>query len=512
MTASGPPGRSGTAPVDVVAVVGLVALAAVLRAGPLAPGSLWLDDAWPAMVSRAGSLGDVLLVGLTAPGFVALLGAVLAVGGRDPAVAQALPFACGVLAVPAVYAVARQARLARGAALVAAGVLLTSPVHLTYSTRVKQYTLEALAVLAVTSAALAVARRPDRARAWAVLLAVAVTGTVASSVVAVPASAALGAAGIAAVAAGRADGAGPRALRLAAGTGLAWLAFAAAWWVGVVRPAANPALTEFWAPFLGPGSPAAWPGVLDGLAPVPVVVAGAVLAAGAVAVARRGPVLAVLVLGAPAAAAVLALAGVAPLGGGRTDVYLYPVLCLVVGAAGDAAGRLLRRAAGARAAGPGARAAGGLAAAAVVAGLVAAAPAPQPYPGEDVAPLVRRVDAQARAGDVVLVYSATRWGHAYATAWPVRLVDAPALANGFDVAVQAPPGVRVAVLPPQRGTPEGHAVEVPPRVAGAQRVWLLTSHTSGDVAAVGEALTAAGLRRVDVDAREGAELTLWQRG
>ena len=501
---SAPPGAAGEAPPlgagDAVVALGLLAASVVVRAGALGPSSLWLDDAWVALATRADGVGEVIMVGNTAPGFVALVALVAGVAGFSELGAQLVPFAVGVLGAPVLYLLARRLGLSMTAALVGAGLLATSPNHVAYSTRVKPFTADALGAVAVLVAGWRVVERPAASRRWTSLAAVSVVTVVISAAAAVTVAAAF-VAGLSAAGRHR-----PRVARpaLLASAGVA--AFAAAWWASIVRPATTPGLRGYWADHYvdvsrGPGAAAA--DVADGLAavvrgfaalPPEVTVVGLALAAAVVVVRRPG--LAILVLTPVAGAVALAALRLAPFGGGRTDVHLSPSLALVVALALHVGGaRLSRPAAVCLAAG--------------LTGALVLGVRPSPYPAEDLAPLVAIVEREARPDDAIAVYSASRWAYALYTSAPVDLQRDRRSANGFDVAVA---DERVEVLAPSRHDPAGHARAVDRLAAGHDRIWLISSHAGDDVAAIEELLADRGFDAVDAEARPGATLVLWSRG
>lgn len=221
--------------------------------------------------------------------------------------------------------------------------------------------------------------------------------------------------------------------------------------------------------------------VLDGFTGLPVALGAAALFLAAVVVTVRRPLLAVLLLTPLAASAVLAGVGVAPFGGGRTDIHLYPSLALLVALGLHQALARLRR--------PPAAWAATLAALVLVAVPLRAAP---PYPEEDLRPLVEVVESSAGPDDAIAVYSASRSGHALYTSAPVDLRPDPSSANGFAALVADP---RVRVLGPHRDVPSRYEPEVEAVTAGHERIWLLRSHVRGDFATLEQLLSDHRLRR-----------------
>jgi Dolichyl-phosphate-mannose-protein mannosyltransferase. len=202
---------------------------------------LWLDDAWPALVSRV-SWSDVPLVGLTSPGFSAVVKAWTNFVGFSEYHAQQPAFFFGVLGPPTVYLIARRLGLRAPAALVAAAILLVSRNHVIYSSRVKQYTLDCLLSALIILVAVLLLEHPERARRWALLVATAAVATVASSLVLPMVSGAF-------LAGAHAAWKRRDARRVAASAIGAYGVFAFAWWILVLRPRINPVLRSYWSAF-----------------------------------------------------------------------------------------------------------------------------------------------------------------------------------------------------------------------------------------------------------------------
>ena len=487
---------------DVVVAVTLVVAGAGLRAAQLGPSSLWLDDAWLALVSRADGLGEVVTVGVTAPGFAAALAVVFGVVGPSSVAAQALPFAFGVAAAPLLYLVARRLGFGRGAALVGAALVLASPVHVAYSGRVKPFTTDAVLAVVVLFSGWRVVERPDEGRRWGWLALVAMGSVMVSAAVATSVAAAYLAGMVAA-----ARGARPRHLRPVLASVAAFTGFALVWWWAVIRPASTSSLRAYWSDHYidvatGPGETvtdlaAAVTNVVEGLSALPVVVFGSLLALAAVSVVVRRPLLAVLLLGPVSVSVVLAVFEIAPLGGGRTDIHLYPSLALLIALGVHLIGTRMSTV-------------GAWAVPTVVLALVAATVrAAPPYPAEDLRPLVAMVEADARADDLILVYSASRWAYALYTSASVDLRRDRNSPNGFAVDIQDP---RVEVLEPHRQDPDRYGPILDRLAERNTRLWLAASHLGADVPVIERMLRDRGYETVRTESRPGATLTLWMRG
>lgn len=498
------PGDDGAPPslgaLDAVVALGLLALSVVVRAGALAPSSLWLDDAWLALASRADGLGEMVMVGNTAPGFVAAEALVLGVLGFSELGAQLLPFLFGVAAAPALYLAARRCGLSAPAAAVGGALVATSPFHIVHSARVKPFTADALAAVTVLFAGWRVVERPASGRRWAAVAVVAVAAVVLSTATA-PTVAGAYAAGLVAAGLGR-----PRSLRPALLSLAGFAAFAAGWWVVVVRAGVTAPLREYWADryidlAAGPGATAAdlatsLAEVVRGFAAMPQALTATLLVAAAAVVMVRRPRLAVLVVTPVAVTVVLAAARLAPLGGGRTDIHLYPSLALLLAVA--------LHVVGARLPGPAAAGVAGVAVGALVLGV---RPSP-PYPAQDLRPLVAAVEQRAGPDDAIAVYSASRWAYALYSGGPVDLRRDTTSANGFAVTIA---DERVEVLGAHRDDPSAHGPTVERLAEGHDRIWLISSHVSDDLAVVERLLGDRGLVVTASEDRPGATLTLWER-
>ncbi|HVL04300.1 MAG TPA: hypothetical protein VM386_07680, partial [Acidimicrobiales bacterium] len=287
----------------------------------------------------------------------------------------------------------------------------------------------------------------------------------------------------------------------------AFTGFALVWWWAVIRPASTPSLRAYWADHYidaagGPGGTvadlaAAVTDVVDGFSTLPAVVMGLVLGFSLVSVVARRPLLGVLLLGPLSVGVVLAVFEIAPLGGGRTDIHLYPSLALLVALAVHLIGTRMSTA-------------GAWAVPAVVLALVAATVrvAP-PYPAEDLRPLVAAVEADARADDLIVVYSASRWAYALYTSASVDLRRDRDSPNGFAVDIEDP---RVEVLEPQREDPDRYGPILDRLAEGNPRLWLAASHLGADVPVIERMLRDRGYETARTESRPGATLTLWAQG
>lgn len=154
-----------------VAVVGLTLAALVVRLRALPDDGLLFDDAWVSLGATGGSPGELFAVSTLHPGFSALL-----MGWArlvpDTTTWVALPALLAGTALPAVVVWAAARLDVRPVVALGVGTLaVMAPTHVIYSGRVKPYTLETLAIVALAVALGPLSRRRWEARdaaAWAV--------------------------------------------------------------------------------------------------------------------------------------------------------------------------------------------------------------------------------------------------------------------------------------------------------------------------------------------------------
>jgi hypothetical protein len=455
--------RRGGRLLDALVAVVLLGAAAALRARPLAPHSLWIDDAWVSLLWKVHSFGDVRRISVASPGFVVLLKAWFGIVHFSALRAQLPAFVCGVLGPPVTYLAARAWRLVRPAALVAAGVILTSPMHIRYSSRVKAFAAEALAAAIVLVIADRLLSAPDRRDRWYAFGVAAALATVLSSplgIVVVPGFAA----GI--VAARRAG----RVPRVAIQVTALYAAFGVAWYVLVIRKAIDSNLVAYWRGYYishdGIGDALRSLGhdysrLARGLTPLPAALTLLALAACAWFTIRTRPDRAVLLFGPLVLATVLAAIERNPLGGGRTDIYLYADLALTLAMGADAL--LARIHVGIRS----------VAAVALVVVLsIITLPVPT-YPKEDLRSMLAIVDAHALRRDEILLYPKARFAAALYSHWPFHLsgpVPGTSVTTPFDVMID-----RADVVVPPDTEPVRFTASVR-AAAHSSRIWYVGSH------------------------------------
>ncbi len=485
------------APYDWAISLALAVSALWLRRKGLDPSSLWLDDAWPALVHRADSLADTSLVAVTAPGFTFGLKAWLAVTGFSELHAQLPALFFGLATPPATYLLARLRGFSVAGAVVAGTLLVVSTTFGVYSTRVKQYTLDASLAVGVLAAAWVILDIGPTTRRWAVLLAAAVAATAVSGAAA---PIVVGAFCATLASAAFHHRAGWKAGLVSAGVyGL----FGLAWWRLVLDPAITDALTDYWRGFyvsavdfrsFGVSLGTALDRLAEGFSFVPPWLTLSALATALAILAYRRWVLAVLLAGPVLVAIVLATLRFAPLGTGRTDIYLYPGISLLAAAAAEGIhGRFPRTT--------------NFMVLVGVVPLLALAPGVRFYPGEDVRPLVEEVESRDTS-DPVVVYSATRWAYALYTSNTVSIIPSGSTANGFDVDFRSG---QVVVLGPHRAEPERYEPELERVTEGRRAVWFLASHWRDDLETIEMQFAQLGFVDAQRFERRGALLVRWER-
>ena len=477
---------------------GLIAVGAALRRPALGPSSYWLDDAWVALASRAGSAADFADTAFTAPLFNHLTGLILRLADGHALAGQAVPFAAGSALAGLAYWGLRALGAGRLPALAAALAAVFSPAGVVYATRVKPYTGEALFVGALVFLAVRMVHRNVSPARYA---AVAAVGVLWSATVGVTAVAVLGAA----FAARSID-----ARRPDAETGR-WLGGAAvavlAYWGLYLRAAVPDGLYDYWessfvrigsVPEFARSAASQTSKAADALLGLPASWGAAILAASALVILWRCWREALVVL-APFAATIAASAlGLMPYGGGRTDIHL---LAPALGAVGLA----LREATQHR------RRWGSAAAAAAAAAVLAAGAAryePPVYPGHDLRPLVEMVEARASPGDLVMVYPSARYSFALYTKAGIEIIADDDHLNGFTVDVPDPD---VVVLKPSVEDPDAHGPAVSAATQGREVVWYLGTHFKEDDAVITSFIEAFGFAETDRVERPGARAIRYER-
>jgi hypothetical protein len=188
--------------------------------------------------------------------------------------------------------------------------------------------------------------------------------------------------------------------------------------------------------------------------------------------------LAVLLLTPIAVAAVLAMLQLAPLGAGRTDLNLYPVLALMVAVAANELRHKVR-----------AHRTVTILLLIAVAATLRAAP---PYPVEDMRAATSYLEARVRPTDEVLVYWAGRYPFAlYARSWGLRIDRSRHTAEGFQVHVERP---NLYMLPDHSTDHRAYGPLIDQLTRGQGRVWFIGSHGRLDAIAIQKELTRLGYK------------------
>ncbi len=429
-----PPERLNRTSATVIILV-LVGAGAAMRAQGLTTLGLYRDDAWAAMSSRVG-IGTAWHMWVTAPGFYFLERSFIDLHPESTWWAQLPELAAGIAAIPAIYCLARYFAFHRTAGLALASIVSVSPICVVYSTRVKEYSTVFLLSVAVLWAAESARRQPDRSR-----LAVLTVVSVASFVV----SASLGG-----LIAGVWIALGiwvlrTRQHRRAFTVGAAVTSALCAAVAGIFYRALSPALTRFWSgSYISLSSRLAvtarsslsnlFANLLHftGFAPTAqLVLLVALLLLTIVGAFRNAAMLG------PACSAVVALVLSAaqrePLGTGRTDEYLYPVLLLLLASGVARLWAVARNHLGPAHARTVGTAVASVSVALVVVLIGDSIATATPYPGADVQALAAALRHDAEPSDHIVVGELTRYAWAYYEDHPPRVRFGPDWSTSFTV-------------------------------------------------------------------------------
>ena len=459
----------GTATVILLVLVGA---GAAMRVQGLTTLGFYRDDAWAALSSRVG-IGTAWHMWLAAPGFYFLERSFMDLHPQSTWWAQLPELAAGIASIPAMYFLARHFGFRRVVGLALACAVSVSPVCVVYSTRVKEYSTVFLVSVAVLWTAETARRQPDRSR-LAVLSALSVAAFLVSASLGPVIAGVWIASGIRVL---RNDG--PRRdVTISAGVTAALCGVVAATFYRDV----SPALTRFWdGSYITLGSDffttaraslsSLYANLLHftGVAPAgQLVVLVVVLALSIVGATRNAAMLG------PACAALVALclsvAQKAPLGTGRTDEYLYPVLLLLLASGAVrlwAAARSRLHPAHLRAVGTVVAVASLVLAGAVVGDSIATA---TPYPGVDVQALATALRHDAAPSDHIVVGELTRYPWAYYEDHPLGLRFGPDWATYFTVTSTNP---TVFIVPSEYYEGDAHPARWAAAFGNDHRLWFV---------------------------------------
>ena len=430
-----------------VALAVITAFGAFLRAHGFSSVGFFRDDAWVALSTRQG-LGTAVHMWVAAPGYMFVLRIFMLSGPHTTWWAQIPAFVAGVACIPAMYALARHLRLSRVAGLVTAGVVSMSPMAAIYSTRLKVYETDFLLSCVLLALAETTRRNPGRRQVATLAIASVLAFICSASVAAVIAGAWIMVAWCTMRGSGRPR---PRHVLL----GITGTAVACGVVALVAYSHVSSTISRWWPyAFISHSSPAALVGSfrlvtwgflaplfgfwrLSAAAQAPVVLFGVVLVV-AGAYKNRAMLAPAVTLGIAYAASA---AQRVPLGTGRTDLYLYPVV-LVLMAAG--ATRLVR---GARAVASRYFSESRFLPVAVVglalvvgAGVVLQRTVAEPpsYPGVDIQAIAGAIAQHEQPGDRIFVSELARFSWVEALDAPVTLRFGEQWAPGFTVVSRDP--------------------------------------------------------------------------
>ncbi|HSB64089.1 MAG TPA: hypothetical protein VLJ18_07980 [Thermoanaerobaculia bacterium] len=406
------------------AIAAVVLLALSLRLPGLAPSSLYLDDAWVAVLARDASLSDLLAIRPPHPvGFLVLLAFARRLLPGAELSLQLLPFAASLALVPLGAWLVRRRAGGLAGGILAAVLLALNPAHSAFAVRVKPYATDALLSLVLVAATERCLSEPSARRLGrlALLASLAVLFSYPAALVG-----AVGFAGafLASVGSTRKRGA-------LVGIAAAFLAADLFFGFFLVYGQSNQALTNYWEGSFVP--------LHDPAAAVAFIVSRTILVFassfprgfGALGIlgllgfvlllVNRGTRLAAGLLGALWAAFCAAAAMRLYPVDGRTTAFAYPLVALV--AAGTISMPMKRaRRAVVREGVP----------AFLAAAVVLTSSSRVEYPVVEDARLVRSLRAESEPGDTVLIYPHANWAAGYYGDWPVRLVPVDYYGTRFE--------------------------------------------------------------------------------
>ena len=488
----------------VAAVLSLIAIA--VRLNGVGPSSLWLDDAWVGLSARL-PWSAIQEVGLTSIGFTSMVKVVGGVFGPSSFAFQALPLFFGV-ATPVLAVVVLRRWVGRWPAALIGLMTALSPISVTFSTRVKQYSFDAFCTVALLALALAVLERPSDRRRWVRFVIASTAAAVGSSILLVVVAASCVTIGSAVLIRQR------TALTETIRWGAALAAFTLLYWTFVLGENVNPSVRRYWAAryVRTDGGAARFFDDLrknldlafDAAVPLPSPAWSWLLFGAALAtLLLRRWVIAVLCVMPLLITIVLSTLELAPLGGGRTDTHLMTALFLMTGFAINEWAAMASKPLALKPTILVAGAAIGL----TIPTLLSISEA-LPYPEEDIRPLVGELESNRAEGDHVLLYYASVWPYAIYADVDVELAasDPDLRLSLYNVSFDDD----LTILGNRRGDPEGYRTFVAEAVATGERVWFISSHSRvDDLDAVASAFLSEGYTLEHVTKTAGAELTLW---
>lgn len=427
-------------------LVVIAAVGAVARLG-FSQGTLFRDDAWVALTTRV-PLGTAARMVVTTPGFVLAERVWIGWFPHSVPMEQLPTYLASVAGIVAVGRLAQWWGLSAPASLVAAGVIAVASSDVIYATRVKPYAFDLLGAVLVLWLVERVRREGDAAAPWLAAASIAVCAfslTPVPLVLGVWVALGVDAAvrhrlGARLVAAGAATALGLGALWLAVRGGVSTRLRAS--WHGYYLVVTSPhglihsvrQITNGLVAGIGVTTPAIG---LHGLGTLDRVAIVILVACGLVAWRRQ-----LLCIAAIAGAVILSIPTLVPLGTGRTDAYLYPVLALLIAEGATVIWHVVRRA-------PDKIALVVVAASIAFAGLLGAdrvlhRPS---YPGGNFAAVAALVRGDLKKGELVVIGGTARWPWAFYDVHRVRIRFSDLYNNGYTTLSDDP---RVIVVP---GTP-----------------------------------------------------------
>lgn len=427
------------------AVALVTGITAISRSGGLAPASLWFDDLWVASLARFPHLREALAMPAPVPpGLLAGMWALAHAAGAVEWPLQMLPFVSGLVVIPLFARLAHRITGSLSLAAAGAAAIALSPQIARYSIHVKPFSVDAAATVLLLLLATRALERPSSPGARWALVGGAVGLLAVSFFSAIVAAACLATVALQSMARRERHVASWLPIGAAvAGLGVVYLTW--------IQPRSGSLLAAYWTEDLLLKSPRSAFGfllihgerALAGAFPAGTAALLLLAAVGVGSTFQNDRRLGALLAFAAAAAVAASAAGFYPMGAGRTDAFLHPVVMLAA---------ILGVQAVTRAWLP-----GRMYAAVLLVSIACAWPARVHYPDDDGATIVAALVRAARPADGLLVAPGQNWLVACYGPWPYSLEPTRTWATGFVTRTRRPRSLSLGRLATFGPAPEAQA-------------------------------------------------------
>ena len=420
----------------VVAYAALVVTAWLARAIGLDPALLWFDDVWTGALMKTPSVADMLRLQTHIPsGFLVAVRFVTHMISDQELALQLVPFLFSLVAIPLMGRVVFMVTGHHGAALVAAALTALNPYLVEFSISTKPFTADFVVCCLVLLAAAEVIRRPSMATQGRLVI-VGLAGFLFSYPSVIFSVAAVAVAWLFSV----------RTLRdrprIFGGVTVLTVLFGVilgAWFILHVRPQLGPSIRAYWEMGYMPVSSIAagcgflvengWQAV-SGAMPARCAILALLAIPGLVWLLadRSRRAIGLMVMVAVIGVVMASVLRLYPIGGGRTDVYSFPMTIMLVSCGLVALLSLLPRG----------REAGILSAAAALAWACVFPPVAEYDTRVDAKKWVETLSEEIQREDGLVIHPFASWLVGCYGKWPVRFVVERRVAPGFVVEVLRP--------------------------------------------------------------------------